>query len=185
MNRVIDTIKTRRSVRGFKQQQISDKDLQAILECAINAPSACNMQSWHFTVIQNQEVIKYINDTAKNQLKKSPIESFRKYGEDNNMDLLYGAPTLIIVSGNKAGVNPLIDCAAATQNMLLCAKSLGLGTLWNGLVKHAFDIDAVKIKIDIKSGYDVYFGIAVGYESDDFTPADKVIIRDGVVDYIR
>ena len=71
MNLVIDTIKQRRSIRGFKEQQVSDSDLQTVLDCTLCAPSACNKQSWHFTVIQNPDLIQYLNDTAKANLKKS------------------------------------------------------------------------------------------------------------------
>lgn len=184
MNQVIDIIKQRRSVRDFQAKQITDCDLELILDCAVNAPSACNMQSWHFTVIQDPQVLKYLNETAKENLKKSDNDFFRNFGS-NCKDLIYGAPTLIIVSGNKEAVDPLIDCSAATQNMLLCAQSLGIGTLWNGFINHAFYTQEAREKTEIPEGYDTYFGIAVGYAKEGYEPIKKEIRREGIVNYIK
>lgn len=185
MNLVIETIKKRRSIRGFRPQQIKDSELEVILDCAVNAPSACNMQSWHFTVIQNAEVIKYLQYTAKQFLKLEENMTFRKFGEDEDIDLIYGAPTLIIVSGKEDAVDPLIDCSAATQNMLLCAQSIGIGTLWNGLIDYAFKDEAARIKIGISEKYVTYYGVALGYAKKNVELMKKEIIREGVVNYIR
>jgi len=184
MNQIIDTILARRSVRDFSGRQIEDKDIEMILKCALNAPSACNMQSWHFTVIQNPDMIVYLNDTALINMAKSDNEFFRSFGE-NCPDLIYGAPTLILVSGCRECINPLTDCAAAAQNMLICAQSLGLATLWNGFIRFAFETKEARQKAKIPEGYDTYYGIAVGYAKEGFIPMDKEIIRDGVVDYIK
>lgn len=184
MNNVIDVIKHRRSVRDFQSKQISDCDLEAMLECAVNAPSACNMQSWHFTVIQDPQLLEYLNETAKENLKKSDNDFFRNFGA-NCKDLIYGAPTLIIVSGHRDAVDPIIDCSAATQNMLLCAQSLGIGTLWNGFINQAFITPGAKEKAGIPKGYDTYFGVAVGYAKEDYKPFKKEIRREGIVNYIK
>lgn len=184
MNLVIETIKQRRSIRGFTPQQISDSDLQIVLDCALNAPSACNKQSWHFTVIQNRDMIQYLNDTAKINLQKSDVPAFREYGEADTV-LLYGAPTLIIVSGDDNDYDAIIDCSAAVQNMLIAAQSLGLGTLWNGLINFAFETEAAIEKTAIPEGYSTYFGIALGYAKDGVELMEKEILTDGVIDYIK
>ena len=55
MNEVLQNILTRRSVRGFKSEQIKDEELNLILQAGIYAPSGMNKQSWQFTVVQNKE----------------------------------------------------------------------------------------------------------------------------------
>lgn len=80
MNTVLQTIKNRRSIRGYKPEQIKEEELQCILEAAIYAPSGCNHQSWHFTVIQNRDLITTMSNVAKEKLKDLPNENFRKYG---------------------------------------------------------------------------------------------------------
>ncbi len=184
MNLVIDTIKQRRSIRGFKEQQVRDSDLQTVLDCALCAPSACNKQSWHYTVIQNPDMIQYLNDTAKANLRKSDVPLFKQYGEDDTV-LLYGAPTLIVVSGDEEDYDAIIDCSAAVQNMLIAAQSLGLGTLWNGLINFAFETEAAKEKTAIPAGYTTYYGIALGYAVDGVELMEKEILTDGVIDYIK
>ena len=62
MNETINNLKTRRSIRKFKDKQISDEDLQAILEAGTYAPTALGMQSPKIIVIQNSETIKEFSD---------------------------------------------------------------------------------------------------------------------------
>ena len=57
MNETIKFIKSRRSIRKYKEKQIEDSDVQTILDCAIHAPNAMNQQKWHFTVIQNKAML--------------------------------------------------------------------------------------------------------------------------------
>ncbi|WP_347460467.1 nitroreductase family protein [Clostridium sp. DMHC 10] len=65
MNEIIKAILSRRSIRKFKSEQISDDELNSILEAGKFAPSAMNQQSWHFTVIQNKEIIAKVNELCK------------------------------------------------------------------------------------------------------------------------
>ena len=61
MNEVLKAIKSRRSIRLFKEDQIGRKDLEAIVEAGLSAPSANNTQAWHFTVIQDRATIEKVN----------------------------------------------------------------------------------------------------------------------------
>lgn len=55
MNETLQTIKARRSVRAYTEQQVSAEDLNLILEAATYAPSGMHLETWHFTAIQNKE----------------------------------------------------------------------------------------------------------------------------------
>jgi nitroreductase len=57
-NEVINTIKTRRSVREYIDKEVEEDKIKIILECAIYAPSARNSQPWFFTVIKNKDLLK-------------------------------------------------------------------------------------------------------------------------------
>ena len=142
------------------------------------------MQSWHFTVVQDKQMLQYLIDTAKAQLCLSEIPLFKEFGEGDN-NLIYGAPTLIIVSGKEDANAPLSDCSAATQNMLIAAHSLGIGSLWNGLINFAFEKEQARKKLNIPDGYETYFAIALGYAVDNVDLMEKEILRDGVIDYFR
>jgi len=184
MNLVIDTILSRRSIRSFTPQQINDSDLKNILECALNAPSACDKQSWHFTVIQKADTLAFLDNTAKSILKQSDVPTFRQQGEDESLSLLHGAPTLIVVSGDDNDYDSIINCSAATQNMLIAAKSLGLATLWNGHINFAFETQQARQKCRIPDGYTPFFGVAVGYADNTVALTPKEVFSDGVIDYI-
>ena len=145
MNEVLNVIKNRRSIRKYLPAQIKEEDLKLIIESAIYAPSAHNDQPWHFTVIQNKDLIKKINDKSKELMVESKVDWMRKMALNQDINLTYNAPTLIIVSGNKTATAPLVDCSAAIQNMLLSAESIGIGSVWLGLIKSFF-----KLKDEVK-----------------------------------
>ncbi|ATW26824.1 nitroreductase family protein [Candidatus Formimonas warabiya] len=160
-------IKQRRSIRSFKDEQIKEEELQAVLEAGLYAPNAGD-QAWHFTVIQNQEVLDRLNLAAKEVAAQMDFEHLRALGNNEKFNCLYGAPTLIIVSGNEQAPIPLeADCAAATQNLLLAAESLGLGSCWIFFVLLAFNApqgSELRKLLKIPGGYKPYTSVALGYK---------------------
>ena len=165
MNETLKAIKSRRTTRKFKSEQISDEKLNAIVEAGLYAPSAHNQQSWHFTVIQNQELIKELNVATKDACKKSPDPSMQKMMSNEDLNLFYGAPTLIVVSGETNAIMPKVDCAAATQNMFIAAESLELGGCWNGFVGRLFAGEqkaSYATKLQIPEGYTTYYAAVFG-----------------------
>ncbi len=65
MKDIIEIIKTRRSVRDYKEDPVSDEDIKFLIDCARYAPSGSNMQPWSFLVIQNKEVIHKLSENGK------------------------------------------------------------------------------------------------------------------------
>lgn len=163
----LKTIKARRSIRSFEEEQIKDGELQSILEAGLYAPSSGNQQAWHFTVIQNRELLEWLNHTAKEAAKQLDNEHIRKMAENEKLNIFYGAPTLIIVSGNEQAMAIESDCAAANQNMLLAAEAIGLGACWINFVLFAFNPPHGKDyskELGIPEGYKPYCSIILGYK---------------------
>lgn len=184
MNEVLKAIKSRRSVRQYKEEQISQESLDLIIEAGVYAPTAHNEQPWHFTVIQNEEMLKHINEKVKELMVKSEVEWIQKMGSNPNFQVTYNAPTLIIVSGRKDGMAWSADCAAAIQNMLIAAESLDIGSVWLGLVRLLFQQEEEINKLGIPEGYEPYYGVAFGYkarEGEQVAPKRNM----DVVNYIR
>jgi nitroreductase len=182
----LKTIKIRRSIRSFKAEQIKDDELGSVLEAAMYAPSAGNQQAWHFTVIQNKELLDWLNHTAKEAAKQHENEHIRKMAENESLNIFYGAPTLIIVSGNEQAMAIESDCAAANQNMLLAAESIGLGACWINFVLIAFQSANGKEyskELGIPDGYKPYCSTALGYKKAEAVnaPARKT----DLVNYIK
>ena len=184
MKGILDVIKNRRSIRAYTNQQISEEQLNAILEAAMWAPSAHNTQPWHFTVIQNQDVLNVINEHCKAQMSQSPVEWVAKMGQ-SPMNIFYNAPTVIIVSGKQFEFfNPLVDCSAAIQNMLLAAEGMGLGSCWIGLTRFFFsDKDKVQDLLKLPEGYEPFYSVCIGHKK--VQPDHGPKRKEGLVAYIR
>ena len=129
---VFEAIKTRRSTRRYKSEDVSEEQVEKLLGAAIMAPSGGNMQPWDFIIIRGEEQKKALARAALGQM------------------FIATAPVVIVVCANKprtarrygergAELYSLQDTAAATQNMLLAATAMGLAGCWVG----AFNDNAV------------------------------------------
>jgi nitroreductase len=168
-NETLKMIKQRRSIRSYQPEQIKEEELQAVLEAGLYAPYAWETGK-HFTVIQNKEMLERLNRLAKEAMKQSESEDLRKIGNSEDYHCMYHAPTLIIISGDeKAPIPVYAECAAALENMLVAAESLGLGTCWLYSVIMAFDSpqgpELLK-ELQIPEGYKPYYSTTLGYKTD-------------------
>jgi len=115
----LEAILTRRSVRNYTDQPIPEETIQLLLEAAVSAPSAGNQQPWQFIIIEEREILQR-------------IPSVHPYS-----NMLNHAPLAILVCGDLSRERFkgywVQDCSAATQNILLAARALGLGAVWLGV----------------------------------------------------
>ena len=144
-----EVVKTRRSVRSYRPDPIPEEALKRVLNCARMAPSANNVQPWHFVVVKDRAKREKIAQLAAGQ-------SF--VGE---------APAVIVCCGKRytdryswiSGNMYLVDCTIAIDHLTLAARNEGLGTCWIG----AFDHELMKRAVDIPRGYDIIMLIPMGY----------------------
>ncbi len=166
-----DTLKTifdRRSIRTYKQEQITQEELQTVIDAGRFAPSAMNQQPWHFTVVQNQDLLHRINETIKNSLLKSDNPKMVERASSEGFSVFYNSPTLIIVSGDESAVAPQSDCSLALGNMFLAAHSIGLGTCWINSLKRLNQLPGVSELIKemgIPNGHLIFGATSLGYNS--------------------
>jgi nitroreductase len=115
----MEALLTRRSIRRYAARPIPDSLVRAVLEAAMNAPSAGNQQPWHFVLLTDRRL-------------RAEIPEFHPYA-----DMLPGAPVAILVCGDlrleRFSGYWVQDCSAATQNLLLAAHAQGLGAVWVGV----------------------------------------------------
>lgn len=152
---IISIIKSRRSIRKFREDNIPDEVINKLLESAIYAPSEGNLQSWKFYVIREKR--------TKVQIAKAALEQF----------FINEAPVVIVVCADLIATSPygakginlycIQSTAAAIQNILLTAHAAGLGTCWVG----AFDEEEVSKILRLPSSLRPVAIIPVGY------PAEK------------
>ncbi|MHA1596045.1 MAG: nitroreductase family protein [Candidatus Asgardarchaeia archaeon] len=122
---VFECIFGRRSVRSFLKEDVKDEHLEKIIEAAIHAPSAGNLQSWEFYVLRSRETKRKIADAALGQrfIEEAPVVIV-VCANENVSSLRYG------LRGKE--LYCIQDTAAATQNILLSAYALGYGSCWVG-----------------------------------------------------
>ncbi|PXY01986.1 nitroreductase [Marinifilum breve] len=171
-----EMVKTRRSIRKYKQENISKELINELLTTASFAPTGGNSNSVQFTVIDNLEAMHKFRDLAysliKNQgeagkidEKLSFINDFQKGWYQNGTDVIFrGAPHLLIASVPKTALSPEEDTLIALSYFELLANANGIGTLWNGLVKWTINdvanelLEILEIPSDHKIGYAMLFG---------------------------
>jgi nitroreductase len=145
-----------------------------------------NQQSWHFTVIQNKVMLDNINQAVKDFLTNSPEEHFKQLVNRPDFHVFHNAPTAIIVSGDTKAAMPEADCAAAIENMLVAAKSIGVGSCWVDSVIVLLDnqkCNAWKKELGIPDGYKPVHAISLGYAETDNTQAPPR--KANTVNYIK
>lgn len=183
MNIVMETIKNRRSIRKYLPEQIKDEELNTIIEAGIYAPTAHNEQPWHFTIVQNKELIDHISAKSKEFMAICDVDWIAKMGSNEKLHLFYNAPTVIVVSGKDESYSSLTDCSAAIQNMMLAAESLNIGSCWIGLVSFFFEQKEEMKKLDIPEGYTPFYAVTFGYKK--ATPSRTPERNKDVVTYIK
>jgi len=185
-NDTIKSIMERRSIRKYKPQQIKDQELQCIIDCGLNAPSARNTQNWHLSIIQNPELITWMNDKAKENMPSEITSRYKdRPGGFEGFDIFYGAPTLILVSGDGTDVYTESNCAYLTQNMCLAAQSIGVASIIIGLARFIFtspESATYAKKLGVPSGYKPLYVVCFGYG--DMKPEPPARIPDKVT-YIK
>lgn len=117
--KAIETLFSRRSIRKYTAEPVSEQTLQIILEAAMSAPSAGNQQPWHFMLINDRKLLDQIPSLHPHSMmcREAPMAI-----------LVCGDPTL-----EKHVGYWVQDCAAATENLLLSIHALGLGGVWVGV----------------------------------------------------
>lgn len=166
MNEVYRTIIERRSIREFSENQISNEELNAIIKAGRYAPSAVGMQSCHFTIVQDKNVLYELNKAVREYFSKSEFDFVAKEAADEDFCFYYGAPTLVIASADKSSFAPCSDCACALQNMFLMAHTLNIGSVWLGALtltsKNAVYQQALK-KLTLPQNHEIYGSGGFGY----------------------
>ena len=121
MNQTIEDLKTRRSIRKFKDEQISDEDLKTILETGTYAPTARGGQSPLIVVIQNPDTIKELSEWNR---------SFFPVEVPEGMDPFYGAKTLLIVLADGTAPTFVEDGSSVLCELVNAAHAVGVGSCW-------------------------------------------------------
>ena len=154
-NALLDLIKTRRSCRHYKAEQISDEELNAVLEAGTYAPTGHGKQDPVIVAVQNPEL--------KARLAKMNAEVM---GVDSNP--YCDAPTYLLVFASEDNANAFQDGSCVLENMMLAAHALGLATCWINREYQMFQTEEGKNimkEIGLKEGLIGIGALSLGYPS--------------------
>lgn len=146
----IKLLKSRRSVRDFKEQKVEKEKLEKIVETARYAPTANNVQPWQFVIVTDEDKIERLENY---------IDQDKKF------------PACIAVFA-KDVKHHLEDGANTTTYILLAAKELGLGTCWIGSYGKPYS-SAVKELLNVPENYKLISMVTVGYPDENPHPDKK------------
>jgi len=145
---ILEVIRSRRSIRRYTQDPISEEDINKILEAARWAPSANNSQPWEFIVLRGQEAKK----------KLANMLTWGKF-------LSEAAVGIAVIIDETASNHAVEDGAAATENILLEAHSLGLGACWIGTYGSVHEAKAKKA-LNVPNDKRLLSVVAIGYPAE-------------------
>lgn len=158
---VMKAIKERRSIRKYTDQPVSDKQINDILTAGMYAPSGGNQQARDFIVIKDRE-------------KLQAITQIHPYAS-----MLKDASVAIIVCGNldKERFQGLWiqDCSATTQNILLAAYDLGLGSVWLGVYPEEDRVQGLKLLFNTPNHIIPFSIIALGYPDEEKQTPERYV----------
>lgn len=155
----LDNIFSRKSVRSYTDQPVSQEQVETILKAAMAAPSGMNAQPWRFVVVREQ--------ATKDKL----AIGFNK--------MIAKAPVVIVVCGkttNKLGGtnnNWTADCAAATENLLLAVEAIGLGAVWTACYPYDERMSPTIEALGLPDNVKPYCIVPIGYPAGKDKPKDK------------
>lgn len=170
---VMEAIKTRRSIRSYKPDQIPENMLTEILEAARWAPSWANSQCWEFVVIQDFEVKKHLathlspNNPATTAITEAPLV-IAACGHRGKSGYYKGEPR------TDKGDWYMFDLGIATQNLALAAHSLGLGTVHVGFFNHK---EVAKI-LEIPDDMEVVELLPLGFPASEPKPTPRKELKE-------
>lgn len=186
-------MRSRRSIRQYKENEIPTNILEDIMDTVRFAPSAINLQDTKWTIINSKEksdaleqlMIDFLKENLKNQTPLSqelPLEPIIQTYENGQHPLLRGAPTIIIA---KTQDGPYTDTNAtiALSYLELLLPSYKLGSCWAGFLKMCSEYPPIKKYLKIENDEHMAGALMVGYPNEEYCNVPK---RNQInIDYIE
>lgn len=156
-----DVIEKRRSIRRYKDEDVSEEQIEEILRAGFFSPSASNKRPWHFVVVKDDE--------TKNKLAET-----HKYSS-----MVGDAPVVIVVCADEEEASHWIeDASIATEHMHLKTTEMGLGSCWVQVRGDREREDHVSDLIDLPEEVRVLCMLPIGYPAKEKEPHDEEIVHE-------
>ena len=167
----LETIFSRKSVRSYTDQPVTDEQVETLLRAAMSAPTGMNVQPWRFVVVRDQAVKDALLAGPRGSaLAQAPVV-FVVCGETTMMRKPWGQPDA--EAEEVANGNWTQDCSAAAENLLLAAEALGLGAVWTAGYPYEDRVNPIREALGLPENVTPLCVIPCGYPAGDDQPKDK------------
>ena len=176
-SQILNLIQSRRSIRQFKDEQISKEQFEKLKNMFPFIPTGCNYNSLHFSIIESKSAMDTIRNYVNSKILKLVSNKFtQKYAGkfaafkkafENGEDIIFrNAPHMIIVSSDIKAPCANVDPIIALSYIELYAYALGLGTCWCGFAQACFKIlPKLASMVNIPEGYKPVYVMLIGKPS--------------------
>lgn len=154
MSKILDTIYLRRSIRVFQRRKIDREILIDLLKAGMAAPSASNSRPWEFILVTDESVLE-------------KLQSNLSYGKYNAPAAAVVCANLAIAKNDSAYRFWVQDCSAASENILIAAAGMGLGTVWIGAYPKEDVMQTLRDILEIPQEIYPLNIIYIGYAAED------------------
>jgi nitroreductase len=183
----LDVIFGQQSVRAYTAHRLEKSTIRALLDAAVQAPTATLEQPWLFAVVQDPELLHELSDRvkavwAREAIPKPERRAGRASGlhaefidrlEDPGFDVFCGAGTLIVICARQMDTFVVADCWMAAENLMLAATALGLGTCSLGAATEALNSKEIKAVMGMPADVHAVAPIVVGVPAGSTPPAAR------------
>ena len=189
-NAVLDNIYARRSVRSYSDKHVPESDIRELIKAGFHAANGVNAQKLRFSVVSDKTKLKKYSDSGKRlyleYMQKEGIEhpGIEKNLNDPESNIFYDAPVAIFIYASPGIFTPIEDASLAAGNIMLAARSMGLGTCWIGLATGlGNDCDFVRDN-NVPDGHRFLAAIILGYPKNE-PPGPSVRDEPTILSWIR
>lgn len=162
---LFNALKTRRAVRSYSGTTLERGEIEALIDAAVSAPSAMNLQPWAFAVVDDGARLQALSQQVKPYVLEHlpPNSPLAAHLADPHFEIFHGAPALIVICARDSGPQSAEDCCLAGQNLMLAAHASGLGSCWIGLSRPWLNLPVVKEELGIPAEFVPVAPIIVGH----------------------
>ncbi len=183
---LINLIHWRRAVRAYRPTAVSERQLRALLDAAVRAPTAMHQEPWQFVIVQDRALLRRLSDRAKEMalatalhhgnLLKPPGaagDGMPSPLADPEFNIFYDAGTLVVICASPANEFVVADCWLAAENLMLAACAEGLGSCCIGFSVPVLNAPEGKSWLGIPADVQAFAPIIVGVPRGDMGPAPR------------
>ena len=163
-----EVIARRRAVREYTEEAVDDTQITALIDAAIQAPSAVNEQPWVFRVVRDQALMARISKESKAHMLRTTVAGamshhFETILADEAFHIFYHAPVLVLIAAVQASRWAVVDCTLAAENLMLAACDAGLGSCWIGFAEGWLATPEGHSALDMPEAYIPVAPIIIGH----------------------